>query len=328
MANSIIKKSKKKQEQPIANIEQAVQNKAPETNGSINRLQVLKTYKIYVGGQFPRTESGRYYAPLNSKGEKLANVCLSSRKDFRDAVGTARTAQQGWSAKAAFNRGQILYRIAEMLEGRKAQFVEELMMQDATKAEAEMEVNMSVDRLIYYAGWCDKFQQIFSSVNPVATSHFNFSVPEPMGVVSIIAPQQNSLIGLVSVIAPVIAGGNTCVVLASYEKPLCSVTFGEVLNSSDVSGGVVNILTGSPAELGSYFADHMDVNAVMYCDKEVAIQKMIQEKATLNLKRVTFYDNKNWMTEAGESPYFIMDFQEIKTTWHPIENIGGAKAAY
>ena len=294
----------------------------------MTRLEVLKTYKIYIGGQFPRTESGRYYVAKNKAGIQLANVCLCSRKDVRDAVGAARNAFGGWSAKAAFNRGQILYRIAEMLEGRKAQFIEELIKQDSTAAQAEKEVNTSIDRLIYYAGWCDKFQQIFSSVNPVASSHFNFSVPEPTGVVSIIAPQDSSLLGLVSVIAPVIAGGNTCVVLASENKPLCSVTFAEVINSSDVSGGVINILTGQPKELVKYFADHMDINAVVYCENDIETKKLIQEKASLNVKRSLFYNKIKWATDEAETPYFIMDTQEIKTTWHPIENIGGAKAGY
>ncbi len=293
-----------------------------------SRLEVLKTYKIYIGGQFPRTESGRYYTPTNGKGEKLANLCLSSRKDFRDAVGSARGAFGGWSARAAFNRGQILYRIAEMLEGRKAQFVDELMKQDATKAQAEAEVNLSIDRLIYYSGWCDKFQQSFSSVNPVASSHFNFSTPEPTGVVAAVAPQDNSLIGLVSVIAPIIAGGNSCVVLASYSKPLCAVTFAEVLNSSDLPGGVVNILTGKVTELIPFFADHMDVNATVYCESDASTKQMIKEKSALNVKRIVLYDKVKWMADEAQSPYFIMDLQEIKTTWHPIENIGGAKAGY
>ena len=181
-------------------------------------MEILKTYKIYIGGKFPRTESGRYYIAENSHKEKLANVCLGSRKDFREAVVAARNAQGDWGSRAAFNRGQILYRIAEMLEGRKAQFIDELIKQDATKEEAENEVLLSIDRLIYYAGWCDKFQQLYSTVNPVASSHFNFSVPEPTGVVSIIAPQDTSLLGLVSVIAPVIAGGNTCIALASLQN--------------------------------------------------------------------------------------------------------------
>jgi acyl-CoA reductase-like NAD-dependent aldehyde dehydrogenase len=292
------------------------------------RIEVLKTYKIYIGGKFPRTESGRYYVAQNEKGDKLANVCLSSRKDFRDAVVAARSAFGDWSSKAAFNRGQILYRIAEMLEGRKAQFIDELQQQSLSNAAAVAEVETSIDRLIYYAGWCDKFQQLFSSVNPVASSHFNFSVPEPTGVVSVIAPQETSLLGLVSVIAPVIAGGNSCIVLGSYAKPLCAVTFGEVLNSSDVPGAVVNILTGNPEELAPYFANHMDVNAIITCDKNKAMQKMIQEKASLNMKRVKIYDDTDWQADAAQSPYFIMDTQEIKTTWHPIENIGGAKAGY
>jgi len=281
------------------------------------RVEVLKTYKIYIGGQFPRTESGRYYTPKNKSGESLANVCLSSRKDFRDAVVAARGAFSGWSGKAAFNRSQILYRIAEMLEGRRAQFIDELVKQGSSA------------RLIYYAGWCDKFQQVFSSVNPVASSHFNFSVPEPTGVVSIIAPQNNSLIGLVSVIAPVIAGGNTCIVLASETMPLCAVTFAEVINSSDVPGGVVNILTGKPSELIKYFADHMDVNAMIYCEKDEANKKLVQEKSALNVKRIVFYDEVNWLNEEkGQSPYFITDTQEVKTTWHPIETVSAGKSGY
>ncbi|MBK7562441.1 MAG: aldehyde dehydrogenase family protein [Chitinophagaceae bacterium] len=299
-----------------------------EKKNSSKRLEVLKTYKIYIGGQFPRTESGRYYMPANAAGTKLANICLSSRKDFRDAVVAARAAVSGWSGRAAFNRSQVLYRMAEMLEGRKAQFIQELVLQDSTKAKAEKEVNLAIDRLIHYAGWCDKFQQLFSAVNPVASSHFNFSVPEPTGVVSIIAPQGDSLLGLVSVIAPVIAGGNTCVVLASETKPLCSVTFAEVLNSSDLPGGVVNILTGKPAELASWFVDHMDVNATIYCENNSDRRKMIREKSATNLKRVIFYDKINWYSDEGQSPYFIMDTQEIKTTWHPVENIAGAGGGY
>ena len=299
-----------------------------EKTASSKRLEVLKTYKIYIGGQFPRTESGRYYIPTNGAGKKLANICLSSRKDFRNAVVAARGAVSGWSGRAAFNRGQILYRMAEMLEGRKAQFIEELILQDSTRVKAEKEVNLAIDRLIWYAGWCDKFQQVFSAVNPVASSHFNFSVPEPTGVVSIIAPQGDSLLGLVSVVAPAIAGGNTCVVLASESKPLCAVTFSEVLNSSDLPGGVVNILTGKVSELASWFADHMDVNATIYCEKDSTIQKMMREKSALNVKRIVFYDKVNWMSDEGQSPYFIMDTQEIKTTWHPVENIAGAGGGY
>lgn len=292
------------------------------------RLEVLKTYKIYIGGQFPRTESGRYYIATNSKGTPLANICQCSRKDFRDAVGAARGAFGGWSSRSAFNRGQILYRIGEMLEGRKAQFIEELVKQGIESQKAELEVNLSIDRMVYYAGWCDKFQQINSTVNPVASSHFNFSTPEPMGVVAVIAPQNSSLIGFVSLVAPIIAGGNTCVVLASEKLPLSAVTFSEVLATSDLPGGVANILTGFVSELYPFFADHMDVNSVVFCEKDVEIKKAIREKSSLNVKRPLFYDKIDWSGNEGQSPYFILDFQETKTTWHPIENIGGAKAGY
>lgn len=295
---------------------------------STKRVEVLKTYKIYIGGQFPRTESGRYYVATNNKGEQLANVCLSSRKDFRDAVVAARNAFKGWSARAAFNRGQILYRIAEMLEGRKTQFIEELVQQDITKSQAQKEVNIAIDRLIWYAGWCDKYQQIFGTVNPVASSHFNFSVPEPTGVVAAIAPQDSSLLGLVSVIAPIIAGGNTCIVMASETKPLCSITFAEVINSSDVPGGVVNILTGKVSELAPQFAAHMDVNAVVYCGNDNAVQKDLQTKGAANVKRIIVHKDINWFTDEGQSPYFILDTEEIKTTWHPIENIGAGGGGY
>ncbi len=292
------------------------------------RLPILKTYKMYIGGQFPRTESGRYYAATNRKGEALANMCLGSRKDFRDAVVSARGAFGSWSARAAFNRSQILYRIAEMLEGRRAQFVEELLRQDLSAADAQQEVDLSIDRFIYYSGWCDKYTQLFSTVNPVASSHFNFSVPEPMGVVAGVAAEKTALLGLTSVIAPIIAGGNTCVVLASKTKPLCAITFAEVLNSSDLPGGVVNILTGDAVELIPQLASHLDVNAVACCDPSTETKRLIAEKATGNLKRTVFYDPADWSSETAQSPYHILDFQEIKTTWHPIENISGAKAGY
>jgi acyl-CoA reductase-like NAD-dependent aldehyde dehydrogenase len=293
----------------------------------MSRLEVLKTYKIYIGRQFPRTESGRYYPLYDRNNKLLANICLSSRKDFRNAVVAARSAFGGWSTRAAFNRSQILYRIAEMLESRKYQFISELKQQGSSVKEAEEEVNKSIDRLVYYAGWCDKYIQLFSTVNPVTSSYFNFSVPEPTGVVSIIAPEDSALLGLVSVIAPCIAGGNTCVVLASESKPLCSVTFAEVLNSSDVPGGVVNILTGKSKELHSHFSSHMDVNAIVYCRENKEEIKKIQQNASLNVKRAYIY-NKKWNSNEVENPYMILDLQEIKTTWHPIENIGGVKSSY
>ncbi len=291
------------------------------------RIEILKTYKLYIGGQFPRTESGRYYPLLDKKKNVIADICLGSRKDFRNAVVAARGAFAGWSGRSAFNRSQILYRIAEMLETRKSQFIEEMLQQGSTKANAENEVYAAIDRLVYYAGWCDKFQQIFSSVNPVASSHFNFSVPEPTGVVAIVAPQDSSLIGLVSVIAPVIAGGNVCIALASEKLPLCSITFAEVLATSDLPGGVVNILTGKTSELISHMSSHMDVNAVVYAAKNQAEIKTIKENATLNVKRVFVY-KEDWNKTQSQNPYFIFDTQEIKTTWHPIESIGVGGAKY
>jgi acyl-CoA reductase-like NAD-dependent aldehyde dehydrogenase len=293
----------------------------------MQQLDILKTYKIYIGGAFPRTESGRFYKVLDTKNNLLANACLSSRKDFRNAVVAARKSFEGWSGRAAFNRGQILYRIAEMLEGRKAQFIEELILQGATKASAEKEVRLAIDRCVYYSGWCDKYQQLFGSINPVASSHFNFSVPEPTGVVSVIADEHSSLLGLVSVIMPIIAGGNTCVVLASETKPLCSITFAEVLATSDLPGGVVNMLTGKSKELHTHFASHMDVNAVVYCRENVDEAKAIAELSSLNVKR-SFFWQRDWTKAENENPYMIMDLQEIKTTWHPIENIGVSGAKY
>lgn len=280
------------------------------------RVAVEKTYKIYIGGKFPRTESGRFF-PLNDKdGNVIANVCRGSRKDFRNAVVAARSAFDGWSSASAYLRGQVLYRIAEMLEGRQEQFVTELMLQGVSKGKAKKEVEQSIDRLIYYAGWSDKYQQIFSSVNPVNSSHFNFSVLEPTGVVSIIAPDDSGLLGLVSNIAPAIVGGNTCVVLASESMPLCAVSFAEVLHSSDVPGGVVNILTGFRDELTGQFASHMDVNAIVFTDAGVA--RAVQDKAADNLKRVIDRANTNWDKGGAQSPYLIQDLQEVKTTWHPI----------
>ena len=293
----------------------------------MERIEVLKTYKIFIGGQFPRTESGRYYPLLDKNKNNIANMCLSSRKDYRNAVVAARGAVGGWSGKSAFNRSQILYRLAEMLEGRKEQFIEELVKQGSTKAQALKEVTLSIDRIVYYAGWCDKYQQILSSVNPVASSHFNFSVPEPMGVVAVLADEKTSLIGLVSVIIPVIAGGNTCIALASETKPLCAITLAECLATSDLPGGVINILTGTSAELHSHFSSHMDVNAIVYCRDNAAERKTIAENSSLNVKRSYFW-SKNWNDENEQNPYYITDLQEIKTTWHPIENIGVGGAKY
>jgi len=285
----------------------------------MSRLDINKTYKLYIGGKFPRTESGRYYTINNSSGNLIANMCLASRKDFRNAVVIARKAQNSWANATALNKGQILYRIAEILEGRKEQFILELIAQGEARKVAQKEVETAIDRLVYYAGWSDKYQQLFSAVNPVSSSHFNFSNLEPVGVVSIIAPEEQSLLGLVSVIAPAIVGGNTVVVLASESKPLTSISFAEVLNSSDVPGGVVNILTGNKTELISHMASHMDVNAIVYCGKDENTLKEISELASNNVKRTIFYKKSDWENELCESPYFIEKTQEVKTTWHPTE---------
>jgi len=282
-----------------------------------NRIAVAKTYKIYIGGKFPRTESGRYFTLEDKQSNVIANLCRGSRKDFRNAVVAARKAQHGWASASAYLRGQVLYRVAEMLEGRRDQFIAELKRQGATPPAAEKEVDQSIDRLIYFAGWADKYQQVFSSVTPVASSHFNFSVLEPMGVVAILAPDDSSLLGLVSNIAATIVGANTCVVLASETRPLCAVSFAEVLHASDVPGGVVNILTGFRAELTEYFASHMDVNAVVYCDGGKAVARTVQELAADNIKRVIARSRVDWSGDAA-NPYLIRDTQEVKTTWHPI----------
>jgi len=285
-------------------------------SNSTTRVPVAKTYKIYINGKFPRTESGRYFALTDSADAVIANVCRGSRKDFRNSVVAARKAFAGWSCTSAYLRGQILYRIAEMLEGRSEQFVAELVVQGESKRAAKKEVEAAIDRLIYYAGWSDKYQQIFSAVNPVSSSHFNFSVLEPTGVVSVIAPDDSGLLGLISNIAPVIVGGNTCVVLASEQLPLCAVSFAEVLHASDVPAGVVNILTGFRDELTGQFASHMDVNAVIVTDADVV--KEVQISAAENIKRVIPRADTKWSSDEAQHPYLIQDTQEVKTTWHPI----------
>jgi len=285
----------------------------------MSRIDVLKTYKIFIGGKFPRTESGRFFPLKNKDGDLIANICLSSRKDFRNAVVSARNSQKNWEKTTALNKGQTLYRIAEMLEGRKSQFEKELMLTGLSKIAAKKEVEQSIDRLIYYAGWSDKFGQIFSSVNPVGSNHFNFSAPQAMGVVSVIAPKKFSLLGLVSIVAPIIVGGNSCVVLSSQENPMVTISFAEVLNTSDVHHGVVNILTGKRKELISHFASHKDVNAIIYCGDNNKEINEIEKLSVENLKRVKIYKRTNWNDKMSQSPYFIEQCQEIKTTWHPTE---------
>jgi len=297
-----------------------------ENSGKSDRLEVLKTYKMYIDGKFPRTESARYYQPVVN-GTSLGNVCLASRKDVRNSVVAARSAQAGWARRTAYNRAQILYRIAEMLEGRSQQFLDELTRQGVEAESAETQITQSIDRLIYYAGWCDKYQQVFSSVNPVASSHFNFSTLEPVGVVFAVASRDCPLLGLISLIAPVIASGNTCVVLASENSPLSAITFAEVLATSDVPGGVVNILTGRVEELSEHFSRHLDVNAIACDGLGVDLNTTIKEFASETIKRVKIY-NQEWSAEATANPYLIQDFCEVKTTWHPIEQITESGASY
>ncbi len=287
-------------------------------SATTDRLPVEKTYKLYINGKFPRTESGRFYPLQQDDGTIIANICRGSRKDFREAVVAARAAFGGWSGTSAFLRGQILYRIAEMLEGRSDQFVAELILQGLSKQRAQIEVTTTIDRLVYYAGWADKYQQVFSAVNPVNSSHFNFSMLEPTGVVDILAPESSALLGFVSNIAPAIAGGNTCVVLASQAMPLCAVSFAEVLHASDVPPGVVNVLTGFREELAEQFASHMDVNAVIYCDQEGERARLIEQQAAGNIKHVVSRVDTKWNAGSAQGPYFIKDTQETKTTWHPI----------
>ena len=301
------------------------------SNGSSakpSRVPVMKTYKIFIGGKFPRTESGRYYQPKGSDGKPLANICRSSRKDVRESVIAARKALGDWANRSAFNRGQILYRIGEMLEGRRAQFVHEIMLHGGTREHAEARVSEAIDRWLHYAGWCDKYQALFSSVNPTNSSHFNFSVQEPTGVVGVMAPEGSALLGLVSVVAPVIAGGNTCIVVASENMPLPAVTFAEVLATSDLPGGVVNLLTGFRSELIKPLVSHMDINAIVVTDVTKEERTMLDGEATCNLKRTIYPKVTDWSSADAQSPYMILDTQEVKTTWHPIERGQGGGGGY
>lgn len=286
------------------------------------RIDVRKTYKLYIGGAFPRSESGRSYEVIDSSGKFLANASLASRKDARDAVQAARKAFGSWSAKTAYNRGQVVYRIAELLEGRRLQFVDEVQRGEGlSKRQAEKAVDASIDRLVWYAGWADKIAQVVGGTNPIAGPFFNFSVPEPTGVVAIVAPQASSLLGLISVVAPAIVTGNTVVVVTSYERPLPAITLCEVLATSDVPGGVVNMLTGSAAEVAPWLASHMDVNAIDLAGAEDGeLARSLEEAAAENLKRVVrpgaFGTTGHWTVEPGTER--MTSFLETKTVWHPI----------
>ncbi len=278
-----------------------------------SRIDVRKTYKLYIDGKFPRTESGRFSALKDIQGNIIANICRASRKDLRDSIVSNRKVQNDWAKRSAYNKAQILYRIAETLEGRKAQFVDVLIQQGYTSAKAKNEVNASIDLLVYYAGWSDKYIQIFSTVNPVESAHFNFSYPEPTGIVTILAPQAEALLGIISHVAPVIIGGNTCTIVAADKFPLTAIDFAEVLHASDLPGGVINILTGNRKEFIGHASSHMDVNAIVFSDLSNDDKKTVQVNAALNVKRAIDYSK-----EPIESPYRILNCQEIKTTWHPM----------
>ncbi|HJP72578.1 MAG TPA: aldehyde dehydrogenase family protein [Candidatus Limnocylindria bacterium] len=295
------------------------------TNGGRrDRVEVRKTYKLYIGGAFPRTESGRSYEVFDARGRLLANASRGTRKDIREAVRAARKAVPGWSAKTAYNRSQILYRIAELMEGRREQFIAEVAAaQGIGRRRATREVDAAIDRWVWYAGWADKFSQVVGSVNPVNGSYFNFSVPEPTGVVGVIAPEESSLLGLVSRLAPVIVGGNAAVVVASESRPLPAVTLTEVLATSDVPGGVVNVVTGLRREVVPALAAHMDVNALDAFGVDRGEAAAVEESGVDNVKRVVRpprggLDRYDWLSEAAQSPYLIGQFIETKTVWHPI----------
>ena len=282
-----------------------------------DRLDVRKTYKLFVGGTFPRSESGRSYEVSDSKGRFLANAAMASRKDARDAVVAARKAFPGWSTATAYNRGQVLYRVAELLEGRRSQFVDEVAAGEGLSAKkAEVAVDEAIDRWVWYAGWADKVMQVAGSANPVAGPYFDFSVPEPTGVVAVVAPQDSSLLGLVSVVAPAIVTGNTVVVLASEQRPLPAVTLSEVLATSDVPGGVVNVLTGRTAEVSPWLASHMDVNSIDLAGADPAAVTDLQVAAADNLKRVVRPERTDWSLTPG--PQRMLAHMETKTVWHPI----------
>jgi acyl-CoA reductase-like NAD-dependent aldehyde dehydrogenase len=282
-------------------------------------LEVKKTYKLYVGGEFIRTESGRYDPVPDAEGQLLANVSRGSRKDLREAVRKARAAQPGWAGRSAYLKGQILYRMAEMLEGRAESF-EGLLREtrERTAAAARSEVRAAIDRLVYYAGWSDKYVALLGTVNPVASSYFDFSVPEPTGVVGIVAPETPDLLGLVSHLAPVIVSGNAAVVLLSEKYPLASLELAEILATSDLPAGVANLISGRKDELVPHLARHMDVNAIADAGGNRSLSKSIAEDGAVNVKRVKRYAIADYFAEDAQSLDFIEAFTETKTTWHPI----------
>jgi acyl-CoA reductase-like NAD-dependent aldehyde dehydrogenase len=289
------------------------------------RIPVRKTYKLYVGGEFPRSESGRSYLVRGADGAPLANAVRSSRKDLRDAVRTARGAFAGWSGKTAMNRGQVLYRVAELMEGRRAQFIDEVgTAEGLTGTSAAASVDRAIDRWVWYAGWADKISQVLGTVNPVSGPYFDFTIPEATGVVGVIAPERSSLLGLVSRLAPVVVSGNVAIVLASESRPLPAVTLGEVLATSDVPAGVINLLTGLRRELVPILAAHMDVNALDLWGIPPDMRAAAEESALENVKRVARPprdgdDRFDWLDDGrAQRPEWIARFLEMKTVWHPI----------
>lgn len=286
-----------------------------------DRIDVRKTYKLYIGGAFPRSESAYSYEVKDSLGKFVANAALASRKDARDSVIAARKAFGSWSGRTAYNRAQILYRIAEVMEDRRPQFVQAVVQSEGlSPTKADRVVDTAIDRLVWYAGWADKITQVIGNANPVAGPFFNLSTPEPTGVVTVLAPQESSLLGLVSVVAPVIVTGNTVVVVSSYDRPLPAVNFAEVLATSDVPAGVVNILTGAAATIGPWLAAHMDVNAIDLTGiaGDAALATDLEVAAADNLKRVRRAPavEPDWTLDPGLEP--MTTFLEIKTVWHPI----------
>jgi acyl-CoA reductase-like NAD-dependent aldehyde dehydrogenase len=280
------------------------------------RVPVKRTAKLFIGGTFPRSESARSYEVVSHDGRPLARVAQASRKDLRDAVVAARTAQPGWAAMTAYNRGQILYRVAEMMEGRREQFRAELA--DAGAKDPEGGVDAAIDRWVWYAGWCDKVHQVLGTTNPVAGPYFNFTIPEPTGVVGIVAPQDQALLGLVSRLAPAVVSGNAVVVLASEEHPLPAVSLGEVLATSDVPGGAINILTGKVRELVPWLAGHMDVNAIDVTGVPQDLRAQVEELSADNVKRITRAPDADPFSPEAQSPYEITALMEFKTVWHPM----------
>jgi acyl-CoA reductase-like NAD-dependent aldehyde dehydrogenase len=277
---------------------------------------IKKTYKLYIGGEFVRSESGRYDPATDAKGKHLANVCRGSRKDLRDAVRKAREAQPGWASKTAYLKGQILYRMAEMLESRAAEFEKILKDDGSTVAQARAEVRASIDRLVHYAGWTDKYPALTSTVNPVASSYFDFSAPEPMGVVGVVLPDEPSLLGVVTHIAPIIASGNAAIALLSETRPIAGLEFAEVIATSDLPHAVIQLISGQRAEIVPHLARHMDVNAIADAGCSEALATELQRDAAVNVKRVRSYGKKQ--EAKPEGLHRITDFVEIKTTWHPM----------